>query len=384
MSKREKLLIIGPIIDYGGREVMTKLWVHILRERYSVRVVSTDSMSKNSIAIDGLAQKQWTTLYRELYKRNFLLWFSANLAKYYFKRNLPAYYLIKNKISKTFYSIDKFTVKEFEKEVMKSDIVLYSSVITDNKLLWLNKLATKYDTNILYRITGKIHKPISLAERPDKIVFITHSKENFQKLRDFSISKIIYKDQTLFFEEKLLQLPIKEKNTLIYGYLGRFAKEKGILPLIKFFKKTDKQLFVAGKGVIEGEVLEITNQVKNIKILGEYDYDKIHHFFKKIDVLIIPSFYEGGPVVGLEAMAAGKLIVSTKVGAMKERLEQTGNEFWFSHNIENSLTKCLKNLESIKPYERIKIQKMLRKKYIKMYSREKSKEEYLKIFKDIS
>jgi len=96
--------------------------------------------------------------------------------------------------------------------------------------------------------------------------------------------------------------------------------------------------------------------------------------------LVIPSHEEAGPLVGIEAMAAGKLIFSTKVGAMAQRLYNTENDFWFDINKEQSFLQLIERVKNIKP-EGIKvIREKNRKIYLENYSIEKISNEYLNIF----
>ena len=52
-------------------------------------------------------------------------------------------------------------------------------------------------------------------------------------------------------------------------------------------------------------------------------------------------------MVGLEAMAAGKIIISTDVGAMKDRLLGTKNDFWFDLNTIDELNQIFEKLNTL-------------------------------------
>jgi glycosyltransferase involved in cell wall biosynthesis len=79
-------------------------------------------------------------------------------------------------------------------------------------------------------------------------------------------------------------------------------------------------------------------------------------------------------------MAAGKLIFSTKVGAMVERLYKTENDFWFDINKEQSFLQLLERLKNIEPEEIKAIREINRKFYLESYSIEKISNEYLSVF----
>ena len=144
--------------------------------------------------------------------------------------------------------------------------------------------------------------------------------------------------------------------------------EKGILELIRFFKDLDNgKLFIAGDGPLKGEMLSLINQSKNIEYLDQIEPGDLNIFFKKISTLIIPSIEESGPLVGIEAMAAAKLILSTKVGAMAERLKNSGNDFWFDIEDQSSFFDSLAIINNLNDQEFQKIANTNREVYLAEY-----------------
>ena len=49
-----------------------------------------------------------------------------------------------------------------------------------------------------------------------------------------------------------------------------------------------------------------------------FSYDKLSEFYQVIDCLLVPALYEGGPMPALEALAAGKPVLSPPVGFVPE------------------------------------------------------------------
>jgi len=58
-----------------------------------------------------------------------------------------------------------------------------------------------------------------------------------------------------------------------------------------------------------------------VEFIGELPHSKAMELLKACDLLVLPSYTEGFPNVILEAMAFGKAIVATDVGAIPEMLE---------------------------------------------------------------
>lgn len=113
-------------------------------------------------------------------------------------------------------------------------------------------------------------------------------------------------------KEKRKELGISD-DTLVIGHVGRFVEQKNHRFLIDIFneiykKNNNSLLLLAGQGPL---IDEIKNKVKslklekNVKFLGQRnDIDKLYQAF---DVFLLPSLYEGLPVVGVEAQATGLL-----------------------------------------------------------------------------
>lgn len=113
-------------------------------------------------------------------------------------------------------------------------------------------------------------------------------------------------------KEKRKGLGIND-DTLVIGHVGRFVEQKNHRFLIDIFNEIHKKnnnsvLLLAGQGPLMDE---IKNKVislkleKNVKFLGQRnDIDKLYQAF---DVFLLPSLYEGLPVVGVEAQATGLL-----------------------------------------------------------------------------
>ena len=113
-------------------------------------------------------------------------------------------------------------------------------------------------------------------------------------------------------KEKRKELCISD-DTLVIGHVGRFVAQKNHSFLIDIFNEVHKQrensiLLLAGQGPLMEEMKEkvkILGIEESVKFLGQRnDIDKLYQAF---DVFLLPSLYEGLPVVGVEAQATGLL-----------------------------------------------------------------------------
>ena len=130
-------------------------------------------------------------------------------------------------------------------------------------------------------------------------------------------------------KEKRKELNIKDKD-LVIGHIGRFVKQKNHEFLIDIFNEVHKQnkntiLLLAGEGPLKEEIENKVKDLgleKNVKFLGQRK--DANELYQAMDVFLLPSLYEGLPVVGVEAQAAGLLcFFSTDMTKETKVLETT-------------------------------------------------------------
>ena len=82
----------------------------------------------------------------------------------------------------------------------------------------------------------------------------------------------------------------------------------------------DIKCYLAGDGEIEkcSDLIKQKRLDNNIIVVGWADFDKKLELLRKSSVLVLPSYNEGLPMAILEGMACGKAIISTRVGAIPE------------------------------------------------------------------
>lgn len=101
------------------------------------------------------------------------------------------------------------------------------------------------------------------------------------------------------------------ENDFVIGHVGRFFHQKNHEFLIDIFeqivkKKKNSKLLLIGKGVLREKIEKKVKRKKlesNVIFLGERS--DIPELLQAIDLFIMPSHFEGLPVVGIEAQAAG-------------------------------------------------------------------------------
>lgn len=106
------------------------------------------------------------------------------------------------------------------------------------------------------------------------------------------------------------ELGIKD-STVVIGHVGRFVQQKNHAFLVDVFKEyhkknPDSKLLLVGSGPLEDEIkkkVEKLDLKDSVLFLGQRD--DINKLYSVMDIFCLPSLYEGLPVVGVEAQAAG-------------------------------------------------------------------------------
>ena len=112
----------------------------------------------------------------------------------------------------------------------------------------------------------------------------------------------------------------------VYVCVGYFLPVKGHAVLVKAFarlleKRPDAVLVLAGDGPLLEEVraqVGAAGIAERVRFLGAVDHVSAGEWLRASDVLVLPSFNEGTPLVTLEALACGKPVVATAVGGTRE------------------------------------------------------------------
>ncbi len=102
-------------------------------------------------------------------------------------------------------------------------------------------------------------------------------------------------------------------------FVGRLAEEKGVATLLDAWAQqtTDLELIVAGTGPLESALR--ARAPSSVRFVGAQPHDAISELMLGARALVFPSiWYEGQPLVPLEAAAAGLPVLLSDLGAMTE------------------------------------------------------------------
>ena len=124
-------------------------------------------------------------------------------------------------------------------------------------------------------------------------------------------------------------LDIKQ-DTLVIGHIGRFVEQKNHIFLIDIFSEIHKKykdsiLILVGQGpleeLIKKKVTDLNLQ-NSVKFLGQRS--DVNELYQAFDIFVLPSLYEGLPVVGVEAQISGlPCFLSSDMTRETKIIEQT-------------------------------------------------------------
>lgn len=174
--------------------------------------------------------------------------------------------------------------------------------------------------NDISRITRFIYKLIELllSFRCNKIICMSLEENN--AARSLGISP----ERLALIYTGIPELELKNKEKAIFdngepirvGFFGRFDYQKGfdlienIIPLLN--KNLEFHLF---GGAVRNSEIEID---KRFICHGWVEHSKMHDSISSVDVVVIPSRWEGFALVPLETMRAGKAIIVSNYSSLPE------------------------------------------------------------------
>lgn len=140
-----------------------------------------------------------------------------------------------------------------------------------------------------------------------------------------SKKKLVFIPSAISVEKHLIRTRSDESNPLKVLLIGRLAEEKRFelaIEALSLIPKDVWQLTVVGNGPMSDSFRNITVQ-KNIQDRVNFMgyQENVAQFYRDAELLVISSINEGCPLVALEAMAHGVLVLSTEVGYMSTLLD---------------------------------------------------------------
>ncbi len=183
--------------------------------------------------------------------------------------------------------------------------------------------------NVILSRLGKYYANIIFA-CSDKALCYLGEKGKSQRI--FRINNAI--DSKRFLADKKLRQEMRKKLQLegkfVLGHVGRFVPQKNHKFLVDVLEGISKRrantvLLLIGTGELKEEIIEyVRRKQMEDRVYFIENIFSIEDYFQCMDIFLLPSFYEGLPVVAVEAQAAGlPCLLSDTISKMVSLTKET-------------------------------------------------------------
>ncbi|MDQ0033397.1 glycosyltransferase involved in cell wall biosynthesis [Variovorax boronicumulans] len=169
-------------------------------------------------------------------------------------------------------------------------------------------------------------------------------------------------------------------------FLGWVIPEKGIDELLSAWDRIRPKGWrldlVGSYSTAYRDQLIEKHDAKNVNFLGELPHGVAMQHLASCDLFVLPSYSEGFPNVVVEAMALGRAILATNVGAIPEMLAGCSGVVVSSKDVqelEREMQRLIFDEEA-----RISFGEAAKEKAIRCYSIEAVFQNYMRVWKDVS
>ena len=171
-------------------------------------------------------------------------------------------------------------------------------------------------------------------------------------------------------------------------FVGRLAKPKGVDILLKAIRilidqNFDISLSIVGDGPLKEELQHLTYKLGISSFVSFKGNQKdVLPFYHNSHILVMPSNWEGLPLVLLEGMACGLPIVATDIEGIHEGIEDGANGLLFSPGNSIQLSEKIKFLIE-HPDKAIEMGKIGREKALKNFSLISIVDKYIELYRSL-
>ncbi|MBC8033319.1 MAG: glycosyltransferase family 4 protein [Chitinophagaceae bacterium] len=230
-------------------------------------------------------------------------------------------------------------------------------------------------------LTVWLHKNMGTFKNIDRFIVLTGNAKKIFTSSSFPMdeSKIDIKPN---FIQDIQLSPVERGNNFLF--IGRLAPEKGIDILLEAFDGTDFELTIIGEGPLEHLVEKAMQKNPKIRYLGFQARPAILTELQKCSAMVFPSiWYEGNPLVIIEALACGTPIISSRMGAMETMIRDGYNGMHYDPESVEDFRNKLKTWQGMYATERNIMYVNARESYVTTYTAEKNIEQLLLIYKSV-
>jgi glycosyltransferase involved in cell wall biosynthesis len=236
---------------------------------------------------------------------------------------------------------------------------------------WLGSL-------VLATMIARLRRKKVWGHKVTRFIALTEFAKSRFVSAGFPAAKIVVKPN---FAAPSTTIPAQVGNDERFAlYVGRISPEKGINTLLRAWASLDAGLHLKIAG--DGPLLEQLQPASNIELLGRQSAAQISSLMSTAEFLILPSeWYEGFPMVMVEAFAHGLPVLASRLGSMTNIIRDGENGLLFRAKDVDDLRQ---KLEWLWQYP-LKVQEMAKNAkadYLENYTPEENYRQLMAIYTD--
>lgn len=167
------------------------------------------------------------------------------------------------------------------------------------------------------------------AQRATKVIATDKSLvSEIEKFLNVPQEKIVIIPNSVRILGLSLTAARKDSSDPLFISVGRLERNKGFHVLLEALANSKNlpshwDLVIAGTGSMENELRQIAKSYKidsHVNFAGEIPAAELEKLYRKADLFIHPTLYEGSSIVTLEAMMHGLPILATTAGGLTDKV----------------------------------------------------------------
>lgn len=195
-----------------------------------------------------------------------------------------------------------------------------------------------YQDPIIYNIIDGVS--------PESKSLLPHLKLDETKIK-------ILSDGHRYIDTNIFHCKKKYENRNKIGFISRLEKSKGIMNLLKAIailneENIEIEFIIGGDGNLKNDVLNeieiMKNNNINIRYIGWISKEEMPFWLNEFKILILPTEEDAFPTIILESMACGTLVLTTKIGALPDIIEDGITGFFMDNTNPEVIAENIKRV----------------------------------------
>lgn len=239
-----------------------------------------------------------------------------------------------------------------EKKLLRQNPLLRGMLYSD----WVNTVSKSHAVEVMTAEYGEgLEKIITKIKGKFSGILNGLDNKEFNPKTDpflennYSVNSVDKRTPNKIALQKNFDLP-EDENAFLLGFVGRLSKQKGLdilIPVARKFLEEFSAQFVflgSGSGEYKRQLTKLQKDFPDCVSIHLYpDFKLPRKIFSGAEAVLIPSIFEPGGIVALEAMRYGSIPIVRKTGGLADSVEdfdpqtKTGNGFVFKQLSQWSL-----------------------------------------------